>query len=153
MSSETVSLPSASPAQCRPAGLAADLRVLIMRSARRLRAERTSGITDAQYAVLAALSAAGEMSAGELAEHERVQPPSMTRILASLVEAGLVERGGHPTDRRQVRVHLTEAGRGVVRETRRRRDAWLARRLAELTPAEREVVAQATAILTRIVAR
>ncbi len=77
----------------------------------------------------------------------------MTRTVAALADAGLVERAANPDDRRQVRVHLTDAGRAVVRETRRRRDAWLARRLAELTPAEREVVAQATAILTRIVAR
>ena len=149
----SASLPAVGAAECRPAGLAAELRVLILRSARRLRAEHTSSITDGQYAVLAALHAAGPLTPGELAEREGVQPPSMTRTVAALADAGLVERAANPDDRRQVSVRLTDPGRAVVRETRRRRDAWLARRLAELTPAEREVVAQATAILTRIVAR
>lgn len=146
-------LPIVGDAECRPSGLAAELRVLILRSARRLRAEHTAGITDAQYAVLAVLSVHGPLTPGDLAEREGVQPPSMTRTVAALTEQGLVERAANPEDRRQVRVTLTDAGRAVVRETRSRRDAWLARRLAELTPAEREVVAQATAILTRIVAR
>lgn len=146
-------LPSVGAAECRPSGLAAELRVLILRAARRLRAEHTAGITDAQYAVLAVLSVHGPLTPGDLAEREGVQPPSMTRTVAALTEQGLVERAPNPEDRRQVRITLTDAGRAVVRETRRRRDAWLARRLADLTPAEREVVAQATAILTRIVAR
>jgi DNA-binding MarR family transcriptional regulator len=77
----------------------------------------------------------------------------MTRTVAALAQAGLVERTANEADRRQVDVDLTEAGRAVVRETRRRRDAWLARRLAELSPGEREVVAQAVRILARVVAR
>jgi DNA-binding MarR family transcriptional regulator len=141
------------PSPCRPASLAAELRVSLMRSVRRLRAERSDeDLTDTQYGVLAALDRQGSMSPGELAENERVQPPSMTRTVAALAELGLVTRSVHPVDRRQIVVTLTPAGAAVVRETRRRRTAWLARRLAELTPHEREVLAEASEILRRVAA-
>jgi DNA-binding MarR family transcriptional regulator len=131
--------------------LAAELRVSLMRVVRRLRAEKSDqDLTDTQYAVLAVLDRYGPMSPGELAERERVQPPSMTRIVAALAELGLVTRTAHPLDRRQVVVTLAPEGAAVVRETRRRRDAWLALRLAELTPAEREILAEASEILRRV---
>src|SRR4029078_12138812 len=77
------------------------------------------------------------MTPGELAEHEKVQPPSMTRVIAVLEERSLVGRPPPPTDRRQVLLTVTEEGRAVVQRVRRRKDAWLARRLAELTTEER----------------
>jgi DNA-binding MarR family transcriptional regulator len=134
-----------------PAVLAADLRVALMRAVRRLRAEKSDAdLTDGQYSVLAVLDRLGPKTPGEIAAHERVQPPSMTRTVAALADLGLVSRTEHPADRRQVLVALTQSGTATVRETRRRRDAWLARRLAALTPAERDVLAQATEILRRI---
>jgi DNA-binding MarR family transcriptional regulator len=139
--------------QCRPAGLAAELRVALMRSVRRLRAEKSDAdLTDGQYSVLALLDRDGALTPRELASHERVRPPSMTRTVAALADLGLVTRTAHPDDRRQVLVALTAAGASTVRETRRRRDAWLTRRLAELTPAERETLAAAADILSRIAA-
>ena len=74
----------------------------------------------------------------------------MTRTLAALDALGLVSRTSHPTDGRQVLVSLSQLGRQEVLETRRRRDAWLARRLATLTPAERDVLARAAAIMNRV---
>ncbi|WP_298461460.1 MarR family winged helix-turn-helix transcriptional regulator [uncultured Cellulomonas sp.] len=145
--------PTSSPtaAQCRPTTLAGELRVALVRTNRRMRLERSSEeITDGQYSVLAALSKQGAMTPGELAEREHVQPPSMTRTVARLVEVGLVSRSEHPTDGRQVLVTITPAGDQEVRETRRRRDAWLAQQLAGLAPAERATLAQATEILRRI---
>ncbi len=136
------------------ASLAADLRVALLRSARRIRAERSSEtISDGQYSVLARLDCDGVMTPRQLAEADHVQPPSMTRILNALVEAGLVDRTGDPDDRRQVLVVITDAGRAEVRETRRRRDAWLAQRLAILTPQERSTLAAAADILRRVVAK
>jgi DNA-binding MarR family transcriptional regulator len=133
------------------AALAAELRVALMRTVRRLRAEKSDAdLTDAQYSVLAVLDRLGPTTPGELAAVERVQPPSMTRTVAALAELGLVTRTEHPADRRQVLVTLTESGAATVRETRRRRDAWLARRLAALTPAERDVLTRAAEILRRI---
>ena len=136
----------------RPApALAAELRTAIMRTSRRLRQERsTDDVTPGQYSVLAVLDRHGPCTPGELAAHEKVQPPSMTRTVAALDELGLVGRTEHPTDGRQVLVSLTEEGRLVVRETRRRRDAWLSRRLAELTPAERDTLADAAVLLLRV---
>lgn len=137
--------------QCRPAGLAADLRVAVLRTARRLRLEKSDAdLTDSQFSVLALLDRDGPQTPRALAGYERVQPPSMTRTVAALADAGLVVRSEHPDDGRQVVVTLTEAGAAVVRETRRRRDAWLARRLAELTPDERATLAAAGDILRRI---
>ncbi len=136
------------------ASLAADLRVALMRAVRRIRAERSSDvITDGQYSVLARLDCDGTMTPRQLAEADHVQPPSMTRILNALVEAGLVERTGDPDDRRQVLVALSERGRDEVKETRRRRDAWLAQRLSTLTPSERTTLAQAAEILRRVAAK
>lgn len=131
--------------------LAADLRVALARSVRRMRAEKSEEeLPEGQYSVLAYLDRIGPATPRALAEYERVQPPSMTRTLATLGELGLVTREAHPVDGRQVIVRLTPHGRAVVRETRRRRDVWLARRLADLEPAERQVLADAAQLLRRI---
>jgi DNA-binding MarR family transcriptional regulator len=136
-----------------PAALAAELRVAIMKSARRLRAEKSDAdLSDGQYSVLALLEREGPSTPREIAAHERVQPPSMTRTLTALLELGLVTRTEHPSDRRQVLIAVTDAGAATVRETRRRRDAWLARRVAALPPDEREILARASEILRRIAA-
>jgi DNA-binding MarR family transcriptional regulator len=138
----------------RPAQLAADLRVALMRSVRRIRQERSSdAITDGQYSVLARLDCEGPSTPRELAAHEQVQPPTMTRTLNALVESGHVTRTVHPSDGRQVLMAVSEQGAREVRETRRRRDAWLTQQLSGLTDAEREVLAQAAEILGRVVAR
>ena len=138
------------------AGLATVLRISVSRLARRLRAQRTtSGMTEAvlsetQLAALAALEVHQAMTPGELAEHEKVQPPSMTRVLAVLEERDLVLRSPHPTDRRQVVLTVTDEGRAVVQRVRRRKDAWLARRLAELTGEERATLRAAVPILEKL---
>jgi DNA-binding MarR family transcriptional regulator len=90
------------------------------------------------------------MTPGELAEHEKVQPPSMTRVIAVLEERNLVHRSPHPTDRRQVVLTVTEEGRALVQRVRRRKDAWLARRLAELTAQERATLRAAVPILEKL---
>ncbi|MBX9245655.1 MarR family transcriptional regulator [Actinotalea ferrariae] len=146
-------LPEVTAAECRPAVLAGELRVSLTHTVRRLRLERSSErITDGQYATLAALANRGPMTPTALAEDQHVQGPPMTRTVNALVEAGLVRRDAHPTDGRQVLVHITEAGQAEVRETRRRRNEWLAKRLATLDPAEREVLAQASVILRTVIA-
>src|SRR6516165_3319277 len=125
------------------AGLATAMRISISRLARRLRVERLglggteTVLSDIQLAALAALERHESMTPGELAEHEKVQPPSMTRVIAVLEEHGLVLRAPHATDRRHVVLTVTPEGRDVVERVRRRREAWLARRLQELAPEER----------------
>jgi DNA-binding MarR family transcriptional regulator len=136
-----------------PGALAAELRVAVGRSARRIRAERSDlDLSDTQLSVLFVLEREGPTTPGELADHEHVQPPTMTRVVNCLADRGLVERSDHPSDRRQVLVAITDAGRHEIRETRRRRDAWLAGRLAGLTPDERAVLAAASTLLGRIAA-
>jgi DNA-binding MarR family transcriptional regulator len=146
--------PVPTAADCRPATLASDLRVSLTHAVRRLRLERSSdAITDGQYAVLAALASRGPMTPSALAEDQHVQPPPMSRTINALVDAGLAERHEHPSDRRQVLVTITEAGHAEVRETRRRRTAWLTGRLAALTSEERATLARASVLLGRIAAK
>jgi DNA-binding MarR family transcriptional regulator len=136
--------------------LATAMRISISRLARRLRVERLglggteTVLSDIQLAALAALARHDSMTPGELAEHEKVQPPSMTRVIAVLEERGLVRREPHATDRRQVVLTVTNEGRDVVQRVRRRREAWLAQRLQELTPDERQILLAAAPILEKI---
>jgi DNA-binding MarR family transcriptional regulator len=138
------------------AALATAMRISISRLARRLRVERLglggteTVISDIQLAALAALERHDSMTPGELAEHEKVQPPSMTRVIAVLEERGLVRREPHATDRRQVILTVTDDGRDLVQRVRRRREAWLAQRLQELTPDERQILRAAGPILEKI---
>ena len=90
------------------------------------------------------------MTPGELAEHEKVQPPSMTRVISVLVELQLVRREPHPSDRRQVVLTATDTGRDLVIRARRRREAWLAQRLRELSPTERATLRAAAPILEKL---
>jgi DNA-binding MarR family transcriptional regulator len=136
------------------AGLATALRISVSRLARRLRVERQAeglaSLSDTQLAALAVLDRHGAMTPGELAEHEKVQPPSMTRVIAMLEERRLVMRAPHPTDRRQVVLTVTEQGRELVSQARRRRDAWLAKRLKELSPEERAMLRAAAPVLEKL---
>jgi DNA-binding MarR family transcriptional regulator len=133
------------------AGLASALRISVMRLGRRIRNERESdGLSLSQMAVLGTLFRDGPSTAGELAAAERVKPPSMTRTLSCLEELGLVTRRPHDTDGRQVVVALTPAALDVIETDRARRDAWLARRLDELDPDERELLRRVAPLLDRL---
>ena len=138
------------------ATLATALRISVSRLARRLRVERLvpelaePALSDTQLAALATLERHGAMTPGELAEHEKVQPPSMTRVIAALADWELVTRSPDPTDRRQVILSVTSSGRELVQQVRRRREVWLARRLAELTPQERAALLAAAPILEKL---
>jgi len=138
------------------ATLATALRISVSRLARRLRVERLApelaepALSDTQLAALATLERHGAMTPGELAEHEKVQPPSMTRVIAALADWELVTRSPDPTDRRQVILSVTSSGRELVQQIRRRREAWLARRRAELTPRERAALLAAAPVLEKL---
>ena len=137
-------------------GLATALRISVSRLARRLRVERTAvglgepDLSETQLAALATLERHGAMTPGELAEHEKVQPPSMTRVISALVELQLVRREPHSSDRRQVVLTTTEAGHDLVLKARQRREAWLAQRLKELSPPERAALRAAAPILEKL---
>ena len=145
-------MPPKSPAVViKDAELASELRVSVMRLSRRLRAERSDeGLTPTQLAVLGTLDRCGLMTLGELAAIEKVQPPSMTRTVAALEERGLVTRLAHPTDGRQVLLEFSRAGRALLLEDRKRREAWLARRFELLTDDERALLHAVAPLLERL---
>ncbi|MHB8671538.1 MAG: MarR family winged helix-turn-helix transcriptional regulator [Acidimicrobiales bacterium] len=134
------------------AALAARLRLAVMRLARRLRQESTGDVTASQISALATLDRQGPMSLGELSTAERVQPPSMTRIVGGLEQLGLVLRTPDAHDRRVAHVALTPEGSRLVLRSSRRKDAYLAARLRELEPDDRNLLAAAAPLLERLLA-
>jgi DNA-binding MarR family transcriptional regulator len=145
-------MPSVEKVARTDAGLASELRLSVMRLRRRLAIERDpkNELSLPMMAVLGALFRHGELTIGELATFERVQPPTMTRKVTLLEEGGYVTRRAHESDGRVVVVTLTEQGRATHLADRKRRDEWLARQLRELTPQEREVLRAAAPILHRL---
>jgi DNA-binding MarR family transcriptional regulator len=134
------------------AGLASELRLSVMRLRRRLAHERhpDNELSMGAMSVLGCLYRNGELSIGELAVQELVQPPSMTRTVSALEEGGYVARRPHETDGRQVLVGLTDEGRSTILADRRRRDEWLARRMRDLSADDRAVLRKAAPILQRL---
>jgi DNA-binding MarR family transcriptional regulator len=127
------------------------LGAAITRFNRRLRQTRPVGeLTQNQISVLTSLELAGALTPRELADAERVAPPTMTKVLAKLEERGLIQRSPHPTDGRQVILSATEAGRAVIAEQQAAKDRWLTRVLADLPAGERETLARAAEILNRV---
>jgi DNA-binding MarR family transcriptional regulator len=138
---------------CRTdAGLAAELRTSVMRLRRRLAVEQhpDNPLGLGAMSVLGQLMRHGELTIGELARAEKVQPPSMTRTVRGLEEEGFLSRRQHDTDGRQVLVTLTDRGRSTVLADRRRRDAWLAQQLVGLTAEERASLRAAVPVLDRL---
>ncbi|WP_419231617.1 MarR family winged helix-turn-helix transcriptional regulator [Gordonia sp. CPCC 205515] len=131
--------------------LSGELSLAIVRLARRLRGRRVSKVVSlTQLSALSTLHHEGPMTPGALATAERVQPPSMTRVIASLSDLGMVSREPHPTDGRQAIVTLADKGSDVITAELDAREEWLSARLAELSPQERETLAAALPIMQKI---
>jgi DNA-binding MarR family transcriptional regulator len=140
------------PATAPPdtAALAARLRLGVTRLARKLRQEAEPGITPSMLAALSSAERQGPLTMRELCAAEQVQPPSMTRIVAALAEAGLVAREADADDRRVVWVRVTPEGRRLLDRSRRRKEAYLARALRTLDPDEVVTLEDAAALLERL---
>jgi DNA-binding MarR family transcriptional regulator len=133
-----------------PENLASDLRVVLGRLVRRLRAERRD-MSLAQVTVLGRLDRVGPAAVSDLAAGERVRPQSMAATVAALLAAGLVSRAPDAEDRRRVLISLTPAGEEALAADRRRREGWLSDAIErDLSPKERRVLAEAAALLARI---
>ncbi len=133
------------------AALAHDLRLAVMRLSRRLRTQRVdTSVTLTHLAALSTLQRHGPMSPGELAAHERVQPPSMTRVVGALEAMGLITRTPHPTDGRQVIIDLTPAADELLAAEARAREAWLSGQLQQLSAEERAVLREASVIMDKL---
>jgi DNA-binding MarR family transcriptional regulator len=132
--------------------VAAHLRVVVARTARRLRQEAGTDLSPSQTAALATIERHGPLTPSELATRERIQRPTATRVIARLEEAGLVERTADPTDGRSSLVSLTGEGRALLKKLRANKDAYLARRLETLDPDELAALERAADILERVLA-
>lgn len=132
-------------------GLAHDLRLALMPLVRQLRFQSPSGLPAGALSALAALDRSGPMTAGELARHEHVSGPMITKITKLLEAEGLVERVAGSEDARVVRISVTSAGRTALAEGRAAKDAWLAGRLADLTAEERRRLLDALPVLQKLV--
>jgi DNA-binding MarR family transcriptional regulator len=123
-----------------------------MRLARRLRQmqDHTLGLNPNQLSAMGVLLNSGDQLIGDLAALEQVRPPSMTRIIHGLETRGYVARRSDPADHRRCLVTLTESGRHVLLANRRRRDEWLTVRIAQLDPADQDVLRRAVPVLERL---
>ena len=134
------------------ARLASDLSLAVMRLARQLRFRNPSSpVSLSQLSALATLTNEGPMTPGALAIRERVRPPSMTRVIASLADEGFVDRAPHPVDGRQVLVSVSESGAELVKAARRARQEWLGERLVKLDGDKRAVLREAADLMLALV--
>ncbi|QEE62417.1 MarR family transcriptional regulator [Salinibacterium sp. dk2585] len=128
-----------------------EIRIAIAKLARRMRQERgASDLGPSQLGVLASLEIVGPQTLGELSAQERVTAPSMNRTVNLLEASGLLSRSASPDDGRKVIIELTDAGRAVLDDTRRRRDAWFGERVATLSDEEKTALEAATPVLRKL---
>jgi DNA-binding MarR family transcriptional regulator len=133
--------------------LASDLAIAVVRLTRHLRGRRAaSPVSLTQLSALATLNREGPMTPGAIAARERVQPPSMTRVIASLADLGMVKREPHPTDGRQVIVTLSQSGTDVVVDEANAREEWLRAQLKRLDDEQMCTLREAVGIIESIVA-
>ena len=133
--------------------VAAHLRVVVARTARRLRQEAGTDLSPSQTAALATIERRGPLTPSELASIERIQRPTATRVIARLEERELVTRAADPADRRSCLVSISSEGDALLQHVRTRKDAFLAQRLAELDADELATLERAADILERVLER
>src|SRR5438445_12616874 len=145
---------SPSPARTTVAAapeIAARLRLSATRLARLLRQESGAGLSPSQQSALAVIANHGPLTLGALAEHERVAPPSITKVVTKLEADGLVVRSPDPGDRRVCRVAISPQGTALLDESRRRKTAWLAARVGELDSDRQRRLADALDVLDELI--
>jgi DNA-binding MarR family transcriptional regulator len=137
------------PTRTDPALVASELRVVLGRLVRRLRAEHRLPLSHGM--ALGRLDRNGTQSVSDLANAEGVRPQSMAQTVGELEADGLVERRPDPRDRRRALVKLTDAGRLVLAGERRRREGWLADAIAsEMSSREQGLLRDAVELLRRL---
>ena len=139
-----------SPSTHTETDLATRLRLAVTRTARRLRQQAGTELTPSLAAALATVEVRGPLTPSELAEIESVKRPTATRLVAKLAEAGLVDRAGDPGDGRVSLVSITSEGRALLARMRKRKNAYLARRLSELPPDDIAALERAADVLERL---
>lgn len=130
---------------------AARLRMAVVPLARQLHRHLSEGFTPTQLSVLSTINRVGPLRLGDLAKQERLSLPRISNVVAGLEEAGLVQRLGDADDRRVSLVRTSDTGRAWIQQSRVERDAWLATRLADLTPIELAALDVAVCLLERLI--
>jgi DNA-binding MarR family transcriptional regulator len=130
--------------------VAAHLRLAVTRLARKLRRETEGGLSPSMLSALASVERHGPVTIGELCAHEQVSGPTMTRIVANLAEAGFLSRDVDLGDRRVAWVSITADGLKVLSRARRRKEAYLAKRLRAFSPEELDLLDRASSLLDGI---
>ena len=134
------------------AELTSRLRLAITRTARRMRQESGGELSPTLIAALATIEVHGPITPSELAEIERVQRPTATRVATTLERDGLIVRAADPSDGRASLLSASAEGRALLRRVRRRKNAYLARRLHELDGAELDALERAAEVLEHLLA-
>ncbi len=129
---------------------AARLRLAINRMARRLRQEANTDLGPASISALATIERSGPLTPSELARLEGIQRPTATRILTRLTDEALVSRTADPTDGRSSIVAVTPHGRTALNRLRKRKTAYLAKRMRELPDDDVATLARAAEILEQV---
>jgi DNA-binding MarR family transcriptional regulator len=130
--------------------LAGRLRLAIVRTARRLRQQASTGLSPSLTAALSTVETCGPLTPSELAEREAIKRPAATRIVARLEAEGLVGRATDPSDGRVTLIAATPAGRELLRRIRRRKNEYLARRLRDLPPEDLAALERAADVLEHL---
>src|SRR5947209_4114456 len=130
-----------------PSEVAARLRLSATRLARRLRQQADAGLTPSQLSALAVIDVHGPLTLGSLADHERVAPPSITKLVNKLEAEGLIQRTTDLADRRITRVATSAQGASLLAESRRRKTAWLTSRIGQLDADAQQRLAAALDVL------
>ncbi|MBI2708987.1 MAG: MarR family transcriptional regulator [Actinobacteria bacterium] len=150
--------PSSRPSAAAHAGAATStevaerLRFVVARLQRRLRQQAMGDLTLTQLSMLSSVDRHGPLSLGDLASHERLAPPTVTKLVDKLEGLGLVERRAVASDRRVVHVAITAPGRRKLDAVRRRRSAWLTQQLDGLPPADLARIDAALDVLEHLAA-
>ncbi|MEZ2132075.1 MarR family transcriptional regulator [Sinorhizobium sp. CB9] len=119
---------------------------------RRLRAERPAHSANlSEIGILATLNRIGPMASFRLAAEERLQPQSLTRLLAGLERKGWIRRTRSDGDRREIIIELAPIGRDVFLADIRARRLWLEKAMdASLSAEEREILLRASEIMLKL---
>ena len=128
------------------------LRLVVLRLSRRIRTNSVDELTPSQQAVFASIAKNGPATIGRIAELEHVQPPSASKIVASLEARGLVERRSDPDDRRCSLIAITDIGTIYLESARAAGRSWLAAQLIDLDGADIGALAAALPALEQLVA-
>lgn len=140
-------------AAVRPAEVAAQLRVAVWRAARRMRHVSDVEISPTLHSALGSVETHGPITAGQLAAHEHVRRPTMTRTIRELVDRGLIERLPDPLDGRVTWLRVTPTGKALLQNARRRTDVFLTKWMQRLSPEERDILQRAAEILEQMAER